>query len=223
MPSLSPHFLSLEITSRLRALPNRKTATVRGLRREYSHQLKDADPKTVLATALQLLNESEFDCRFIAYELVHYHRPALRSLRAKELKQLGRGMDRWEAVDTFAPLLAGPAWREGQAPDSLIHGWARSKDRWRRRAALVSTVALNNKARGGKGVAARTLAVCKLLARDRDDMVVKATSWALRALAVRDPKAVERFLAQNREALAPRVLREVRNKLTTGLKNPKVR
>ena len=62
-----------------------------------------------------------------------------------------------------------------------------------------------------------------MLVHDRDDMVVKAMSWALRALAVRDPKAVERFLAQNREALAPRVLREVRNKLTTGLKNPKVR
>jgi 3-methyladenine DNA glycosylase AlkD len=87
----------------------------------------------------------------------------------------------------------------------------------------VSTVALNNKARGGQGDSARTLAVCKLLAHDRDDRVVKATSWALRALAVRDPEAVERFLAQNREALAPRVVREVRNKVATGLKNPKVR
>jgi 3-methyladenine DNA glycosylase AlkD len=42
---------------------------------------------------------------------------------------------------------------------------------------------------------------------DREDLVVKALSWALRALARRDPAA--------------RVIREVENKLTTGRKNPR--
>ena len=55
----------------------------------------------------------------------------------------------------------------------------------------------------------------------RDDMVVKALSWAPRALAVRQPRAVDRYLRTHADRLAPRVLREVRNKLTTGLKNPK--
>ena len=36
---------------------------------------------------------------------------------------------------------------------------------------------------GGAGDAARTLAVCELLAAAQEDMVVKALSWALRALA----------------------------------------
>jgi 3-methyladenine DNA glycosylase AlkD len=56
---------------------------------------------------------------------------------------------------------------------------------------------------------------------DRDDMVVKAVSWALRELAKKEPKAVEAFVKKHNKQLAPRVLREVRNKLTTGLKNPK--
>ena len=55
--------------------------------------------------------------------------------------------------------------------------------------------------------------------KDRDDMVVKAVSWALRELAKRDPRAVRDFLA--RQPVAARVAREVRNKLTTGLKNPR--
>jgi 3-methyladenine DNA glycosylase AlkD len=59
-----------------------------------------------------------------------------------------------------------------------------------------------------------------MLSGDRDDMVVKALSWALRALAVRDPDAVRAFLVEYEDRLAPRVLREVRNKLSTGLKNP---
>jgi 3-methyladenine DNA glycosylase AlkD len=51
-------------------------------------------------------------------------------------------------------------------------------------------------------------------------MVVKALSWALRELAVRDPQAVRGFLAARGDTLAPRVRREVRNKLETGRKQP---
>ncbi len=130
-------------------------------------------------------------------------------------------MDRWEAVDTFAPLLAGPAWREGQIADALIHAWAASPDRWWRRAALVSTIGLNVRARGGRGDTPRTLAVCTLLVADRDDMVVKALSWAMRALVPHDPAAVRAFLADHAATVAPRVRREVRAKLETGLKNPR--
>jgi 3-methyladenine DNA glycosylase AlkD len=157
----------------------------------------------------------------VAYELVHYHKAAFASLRAKHLKQLGRVLDSWYHVDTFAPYLSGPAWREGQIDDAVIHAWAKSKDRWWRRAALVSTIGLNNKARGGRGDTPRTLAVCELLIDDRDDMVVKAMSWALRELSKRDPKAIEQFTNKHRAKLAPRVLREVGNKLRTGLKTPK--
>jgi 3-methyladenine DNA glycosylase AlkD len=56
------------------------------------------------------------------------------------------------------------------------------------------------------------------LLEDRDDMVVKAMSWALRELAKRDPGAVRAFLSKHGARLAARVRREVGNKLTTGLK-----
>ena len=93
-------------------------------------------------------------------------------------------------------------------------------DLWWRRAALVSTVALNVRSHGGTGDIARTLAICRLLVEDHEDMVVKALSWALRELVAHDPHAVEEFLQDHESVLAARVNREVRNKLTTGLKNP---
>ena len=67
----------------------------------------------------------------------------------------------------------------------------------------------------------KTLMVCEMLVADRDDMVVKALSWALRELSKRDPKAVSKFLREHDGVLAARVVREVNNKLTTGLKNPR--
>jgi 3-methyladenine DNA glycosylase AlkD len=60
-----------------------------------------------------------------------------------------------------------------------------------------------------------------MLVDDKDDMVVKAMSWALRELVNHDPQAVSNFLAENESRLAARVKREVRNKLQTGLKNPR--
>ena len=156
----------------------------------------------------------------MAYELVQHHPAAFALCDARTLEGLGRGLSDWASVDTFACYLLGPAWQARQVPDRAIHEWARSADRWRRRAALVATVALNCPARGGRGDTARTLRVCRMLAGDRDDMVVKAMSWALRELSKRDAPAVRAFVRSEKH-LAPRVLREVRNKLTTGLKNPR--
>jgi 3-methyladenine DNA glycosylase AlkD len=131
-------------------------------------------------------------------------------------------MKSWGEVDCFACYVAGPAWRQQNITDRLVRSWAGSPDRWWRRAALVSTVPLNNRARGGQGDVVRTLMLCRMLIRDRDDMVVKALSWALRELSKRDPRAVGAFLKRHDIDLAPRVKREVANKLKTGLKNPRL-
>ena len=109
----------------------------------------------------------------------------------------------------------------GQIAEEDVHRWARSPDRWWRRTALVATTGLNVKTRGGLGDAHRTLAVCEMLADDRDDMIVKAMSWALRELVSWEPVAVGRFLSEHEDQLAARIKREVRNKIRTGLKNPR--
>jgi 3-methyladenine DNA glycosylase AlkD len=210
-----------EIGSRLEALPIADAESIRAVRREYSKHLAAASAKDVVDVALGLLRKRSGRHRLAAYELVSCHRVTRASLKIADLERLGHGIDSWDAVDTFAIYLAGPAWRQGQITDARVRSWTLSKDRWWRRAALVATVPLNNKTRGGKGDPVRTLAICRQLVADRDDMVVKALSWALRELAKRDGSAVEAFLAEYSQSLAPRVLREVKNKLKTGLKNPR--
>jgi 3-methyladenine DNA glycosylase AlkD len=213
----SPLDTAREIRARLAVLPNHGTAPMRAVRCDFSRQLAKSGASHVLAVARALLRPA--GTRWIAYELVQHHPDAMAQMGAKELEEFGHGIDSWGAVDCFSCFLAGPAWQARQVPDSVIHGWARSPDRWWRRAALVATVGLNCKARGGFGDTPRTLRVCRMLAADRDDMVVKAMSWALRELSKRDPQAVREFLAS--QPVAARVVREVKNKLTTGLKNPR--
>ena len=208
--------LAVEIDRRIRALPDRTVGSIRGVRLEYSRRLRSALAEQVVGLALALVGRQ----RWVAYELLYHHPGALECLDAHRIERLGQGMDSWVAVDTFGCDVAGPAWRKRRMPDAVVHRWAVSEDRWWRRAALVSTVPLNLRSRGGTGDTQRTLDVCRRLIADRDDMVVKALSWALRALVVQDPEAVRRFLEAHGDALAPRVRREVRNKLETGLKNP---
>ncbi len=128
-------------------------------------------------------------------------------------------LDSWYAVDAFGLYISGPAWRDGQIGIAAVKRWTRSKDFWWRRAALVSTVPLNQKSHRNGYRTADTLAICEMLVDDRADMVVKALSWALRVLASRDPDAVRVFLDRHAARLAARVKRETNTKLVTGKKN----
>ena len=218
METIDTESLAQEFRSRVDALPSPKVPRVRPIRREFSRRISSARPQQVLELAALLI---DLDLRIWAYEIVHYHRPTLRTLDAATVESLGQGLADWASVDVFGGYVAGPAWVNRQISDQDVHRWARSPDRWWRRTALVATVGLNTKTRGGYGDAPRTLAVCQILADDRDDMVVKALSWALRVLTPHDPPAVQHFLATNEARLAARIKRETHNKLTTGRKNPR--
>jgi 3-methyladenine DNA glycosylase AlkD len=206
------------IDAEMTALPARTTSTMRAIRRKYTHALKHASPDFMLQLASRLLDIDDY--RWVAYELLQSHRAAFERLGAAELEVLGYGINSWWTVDAFARTLSGPAWRDGQVSDTVILAWAHSPDRWWRRAALVSTVALNVRSQGGRGDVPRTLQVCRALVHDHDDMVVKAMSWALRELVVHNAEAVRAFLDEYDAVLAVRVKREVKNKVQTGLKNP---
>lgn len=209
--------LAGEIDRRIGQLPEQTVEPIRAVRREYSERLRGAPAELVLDLALALVGRR----RWVAYELLYHHAGGLELLDARVVERLGEGMDSWDAVDAFGGYVSGPAWRKGRLTDDDVRRWAASSDRWWRRAALVSTVPLNLRSRGGAGDTARTLDICERLVADRDDMVVKALSWALRALVVWDPDAVRAFLEAYDDQVAARVRREVRAKLQTGRKNPR--
>jgi 3-methyladenine DNA glycosylase AlkD len=206
------------VLSEVRDVTGATTPAVRAVRRKYSKLLAGESPDRVLAIVNALLAERTWTARVVAYELIAGHAASLDRLNSRLIEEMAAGLADWGSIDLFGVTVTGAAWREGRIGDSHVKRWARSKDRWKRRLALVSTVPLNSKARGGSGDTVRTLAVCRTLVADRDDMVVKALSWALRELSKRDPASVAGFLRKEDARLAPRVRREVRAKLETGRK-----
>jgi len=199
------------LLAELRSAEKADVPTLRAIRRRWSKKWAGLEPAFVIEGARALAGHREY--RWIAFELVRFHRAGFASLSDETVSGFAQGLDSWESVDAFGRTLTGPAWAAGSISDALVGGWARSSDRWLRRAALVTAIEI--------GSDDRAIALCRHLAADRDDMVEKALSWTLRELVKRDRDAARSFLDENAGRLGARVRREVGNKLRTGLKNPR--
>jgi 3-methyladenine DNA glycosylase AlkD len=195
-------------------------ASMRQVIAEHRDAWKGLSIGAVVRLARALHAGGTHEGRQVGYEILERRTDAMAGLDRGTLEALGAGNDNWASVDTFATRVAGPAWREGRIGDEVVRDWAASDDRWWRRTAVVCTVALNTRARGGTGDSSRTLDLCTRVAGDPDPMVAKGVSWALRSLVAHDPAGVRAFLAEYDAELAALVKREVRNKLETGKKNP---
>lgn len=189
------------------------------LMKTWWETLKYYPADKLLELAKQLVKTRIIECNQVAFEILWKNKNALRIIGIKDINELGENIDNWVTVDTLSVLISGWAWRENQITDANVLSWLKSENRWWRRTAVVSTVPLNLRSRGGTGDAKRTLMICEKVVSDRDDMIVKALSWALRELSKSDKPAVELFMKKYDAQLAGRVRKEVYAKLETGRKN----
>ena len=166
-----------------------------------------------------LIDENVFELQQIAFEYLQSEKNLFKSLTVEFIESIEINLDNWLSVDYFGAIVVGCAWRENLIPIAKVKNYVKSNDFWIRRIAIVATVSLNQKARGGIGDSKRTLEICRLVVDDHQEMIVKALSWALRELAKIDKESVIEFVNLHETYLHKKVLREVRNKLEFGLKN----
>ena len=80
----------------------------------------------------------------------------------------------------------------------------------------MASVHLN---REGAQYGAWTLDQVDRVIDERDPMITKAVSWALRQMVKHQPSAVEAYVESRADRMAALPRREVRNKLQTGRKS----
>ena len=187
--------------------------------KEVKTQTKHYTPQEKMRITKQLVNTNIFECQQLAYEYIGNDKKTLKELKADDIDDLGKNLDNWISVDYYAALIVGYAWRESIIPIQKVKSYYDSEDFWIRRIAIVATVSLNQKARGGTGDSKQTLEICRLAIDDHAEMITKALSWALRELAKINKEPVKKFINQYETRLHKRVLREVKHKLEVGTKN----
>lgn len=216
---MSPQVVAAEIRAGIAALPRPDTPSMRALRKARSAGLQGADAAEVIAIAQAFERDAAQGGKWVAYELIRFHPGAFAAITEAQVADFAARIASWYATDAFGTILSGPLWAKGRLSDALVDGWSRDPSLWLRRSALVATVGLNANLPGKGGDPGRTLPICLRLAGDREDMIEKAVSWALRYLSQKNRDAVVAFMAEHGDRFAARVRREVRNKLSTGLKS----
>ena len=177
---------------------------------------RDWKPREWIELCKALVDCDIFECQVMAYEILGRNRKLLDVLTYNDLEDLWKNLDNWASVDHYTVGVYGVLWGKGVVADAHIDKLLASDNFWDRRVAVVSTVALNLKSRGGKGDTGRTIGVCERVVDERHEMIQKALSWALRELSKRDKQSVINFMNRYESRLAKRVVREVRHKLDFG-------
>lgn len=196
-----------------------KISAVRAIKSQYNHEFSIMNNRELIAFGKMLIRSKIFECEQLAFELISNKWKILNDFTVEDLQDYRENLDNWCSVDQYCCGILGVLWREGKIDDDYILTLSASENRWLKRCSVVATIPLNLKARGGKGDVKRTLMMCELHLDSRDDMIIKALSWALRELSKTYPEPVEDFIDEYEDRIAPKVLRQVRTKLETGLKN----
>ena len=95
-------------------VPLKNTPNLRKVRQKYSKKLAQAAPEQILDFARYLISHynysgSAFDIiyRGFAFEIIYYHKTAIKSIGVKELEEFGKQINNWGASDLFAGCLGG--------------------------------------------------------------------------------------------------------------------
>jgi 3-methyladenine DNA glycosylase AlkD len=123
---------------------------------------------------------------------------------AKELELFESWLDRvssWADHDALVHYLIGPMILAEPTRSKAVFRWARSRDRWHRRAAAVALIQSARKRTGFEQI----IRVSNALLQDKDDMVHKGLGWLLREAAKADPGRTVPYLITIRER-APRLV-----------------
>ncbi len=133
----------------------------------------------------------------------------------KEFKLFASWLDRvssWADHDALAHYLLAPMVAAEPARYREVLRWAKSSNRWRRRAACVALV----RAAREKRLFPEITRLSNLLLADQDDMVQKGLGWLLRETAKADPRRTVPYLMKVRTRAPRLVLRTACETLPTA-------
>ena len=157
-----------------------------------------------LPAVLELLQSPIHEHRLTAlFILVHQYRTGDRDIK-KQLASFYHKhrayVNNWDLVDSSAPYILGD-YLKTHSPNVLFR-LAAAKSIWDRRIAIISTFAFIR-----DGQFDLTLKIAEMLLNDKEDLIHKATGWALREVGKKDHQALLNFLDQHAGSMPRTALR----------------
>ena len=111
-----------------------------------------------------------------------------------------KGINNWDLVDISAPKIVGEHLLERDK--KLLYEFARSKNLWERRIAILSTFTFIRAGKFGT-----TFKISDILLDDNHDLIHKAVGWMLREIGKKNLNAEEKFLKPRYKKMPRTMLR----------------
>lgn len=118
-------------------------------------------------------------------------------------------INNWDLVDSSVPYIVGAYMLKHPTEKHNLKTWAKSKNIWERRIAVVATWMLirNNEY-------SEILQLAKQLKKDPHDLMHKAVGWMLREMGKKSPGTLVKFLDEHASTLPRTTLRYAIEKMT---------
>ncbi len=192
-----------------------KSALVKKIAAKYFREIKDRDKKEIFSLCEQLLQTGYGEEAFIASEWAFSIR---RAYKPEDFLVFERWVDlyvdNWAKCDTLCNHTIGSFVEMYPEFVENLETWARSENRWLRRASAVTLILPARKGDFLKEV----FEISDLLLEDKDDMVQKGYGWMLKEASKKHQAEVFDYV-MSKKARMPRVaLRYAIEKMPTDLK-----
>ena len=116
-------------------------------------------------------------------------------------------VNNWDLIDVNAPII-GEYLLESDDPLAVLAKFAKSKNLWERRVAIIFTFSFIR-----VGQLDLTIAIAKLLLKDDHDLIHKGVGWMLREAGKRDVMLLRKFLTEHAHEMPRTMLRYAIEKL----------
>lgn len=211
-----------DIRNRLRVLANEEKAKIlRGFFKTGRGQYGEGDiflgitvpvlrkvakecRETRVADAVKLLRSAIHEERLLAlFLLIGLYKRGDDSTKKKIYSLYMKNalfVNNWDLVDLSAPNIVGHYLSDKKR--AVLFDYARSRDIWKRRIAVVATLYFIKQADLND-----TLRISRLLIADDHDLIHKAVGWMLREVGKQDQTVLEKFLLKHYKIMPRTMLR----------------
>ncbi len=178
-----------------------KSAEVRKIAKKYRQEIRDCGKKEIFRLCEELFSSGYLEESGIAAIWLPELSSAFKPVDLETFKRwIERYIDNWAKCDTFCNHTVGNFMEKYPEYVKDLKKWAKSGNRWMKRAAAVSLIVPAKKGMFLNDI----FEIADILLTDADDMVQKGYGWLLKEASRKHQKEVFDYVIKNRDKM-PRI------------------
>ncbi|MDD4874410.1 MAG: DNA alkylation repair protein [Dehalococcoidales bacterium] len=192
-----------------------KTATVEKIGKEYFKAIKDYSKLEILTLCDELWRSGYMEESFIACNWSYFiHNQYEETDWPVFKKWIENYVNNWASCDTLCNHTIGSFLEMYPKYVDELKKWAKSENRWVKRASAVSLIIPARKGLFLKDI----IEIAGILLLDKDDLVQKGYGWMLKAASQANEKSIFDFVMNNKQTMPRTALRYAIEKMPKALK-----